>query len=234
VRRQPPDLADVKGQHRARRALEIAAAGGHSLLMMGPPGTGKSTVLTQILLNLVTNSLRSRNGNGNGNGNGSHSPLEATELLAKSGKIVILTAQAHAGVDSVGRKLKKQNIKIVRAGSKDAQNKIHPEMLDFYQNRLLILWRLIRDHYNAGEGFVYLSTNMGIFGDSKCLSLLRMYLNGEPMSELERRYCHMMKIPETQIFKNQTKSRSPIRPVCAQDEVAFGKMRRQLQVVPCQ
>ena len=36
-----PDLADVKGQHTARMALEIAAAGGHSLLMTGPPGTGK-------------------------------------------------------------------------------------------------------------------------------------------------------------------------------------------------
>jgi magnesium chelatase family protein len=43
-----PDLADVRGQHHARRALEIAAAGGHSLLMIGPPGTGKSLLAGRL------------------------------------------------------------------------------------------------------------------------------------------------------------------------------------------
>ncbi len=44
----PPDLAEVRGQQQARRALEVAAAGGHNLLMLGPPGTGKTMLASRL------------------------------------------------------------------------------------------------------------------------------------------------------------------------------------------
>jgi len=54
---QGPDLSDVKGQAGPRRALEIAAAGGHSLLLVGPPGTGKSMLAQRFAALLPDMSL---------------------------------------------------------------------------------------------------------------------------------------------------------------------------------
>ena len=48
ARQNMPDLADPKDQDMARRVLEIAAAGDHHLLMVGPPGAGKSMLASQL------------------------------------------------------------------------------------------------------------------------------------------------------------------------------------------
>ncbi|MFO1035698.1 MAG: YifB family Mg chelatase-like AAA ATPase [Geminicoccaceae bacterium] len=71
-----PDLGDVKGQETAKRALEIAAAGGHNLLLTGPPGAGKS-MLAQRLVGILP-------------------PLDAAEVLEVS-MIASVSGKADSG-----------------------------------------------------------------------------------------------------------------------------------------
>jgi magnesium chelatase family protein len=52
-----PDMKDLKGQDTARRVLEIAAVGGHNLLMVGPPGAGKSVLAARLAGLLVNGGL---------------------------------------------------------------------------------------------------------------------------------------------------------------------------------
>ena len=77
-----PDLRDIKGQESAKRALEIAAAGGHNLLMNGPPGSGKSMLAARLPLILP--------------------PLQPRELLEIS--MIHSVAGALAGGELSGRR----------------------------------------------------------------------------------------------------------------------------------
>jgi magnesium chelatase family protein len=69
----PPDLAEVRGQSGARRAMEIAAAGGHHLLMVGPPGAGK-TMLARRLPGILPDMTRAE-------------ALEVTRLHSVAGRL---------------------------------------------------------------------------------------------------------------------------------------------------
>ncbi len=73
------DLADVRGQLAAKRALEIAAAGGHNLLLVGPPGCGKTMLARRLPSILPAMSL--------------HEALDVTKIYSVAGLLV-----SHAGV----------------------------------------------------------------------------------------------------------------------------------------
>ena len=91
------DLADVRGQAHAKRAMEVAAAGGHSVLMVGPPGTGKSMLAARLpgLLPSMTESealesaaIQSLGGSGFRFAHWRHRPFRAPHHSASSVAVV--------------------------------------------------------------------------------------------------------------------------------------------------
>jgi magnesium chelatase family protein len=118
VTRDQPDLADIRGQQVARRALEVAAAGGHNLLLVGPPGAGKS-MLAERLPSILP-------------------PLDARELLDVS-MIASIAGQLQGGALSDRRPFRAPHHSASMAALVGGGLKVQPGEVSLAHNGVLFL-----------------------------------------------------------------------------------------------
>jgi magnesium chelatase family protein len=118
VAHDQPDLADIRGQPVARRALEVAAAGGHNLLLVGPPGAGKS-MLAERLPSILP-------------------PLDARELLDVS-MIASIAGQLQGGALSDRRPFRAPHHSASMAALVGGGLKVQPGEVSLAHNGVLFL-----------------------------------------------------------------------------------------------
>lgn len=118
VQEELPDLSDIKGQERAKRALEVAAAGCHNLLFVGPPGAGKS-MLAQRLPSILP-------------------PLDARELLDVS-LIASIAGQTTNASVSVHRPFRSPHHSASMAAMVGGGHKAKPGEVSLAHNGVLFL-----------------------------------------------------------------------------------------------
>ena len=113
-----PDLSEIKGQESAKRALEVAAAGGHNILLIGPPGAGKS-MLAERLAGILP-------------------PLDAREILEVS-MIASVAGQLHDGRLSARRPFRNPHHSASMPAMIGGGNRVRPGEVSLAHNGVLFV-----------------------------------------------------------------------------------------------
>jgi len=199
-------------EHQRRTIQTLLSLKTFLALVWGPPGSGKTTSLEEICYQMT-----------------------------QRGEIVVVVSQSNYGLDNVGKKLlpveaaeeelRRDGIPFVRAAAKG--EKVDEELKTGHKNRLDILMNLINEHYDSPgkKGFVYLATNNGMAFDRQLFALLKMYLDGEPISRIRSQYQYMRYKTRPVYRTNATKedaTRASIQPVLAQEEGSLADVAETL------